>query len=164
MLKFLTIAIIVISVIGVTATTSFAKFIREDFEITGLGLKDGNPYIQVQGQAGQSFPVECQDECFYAYIFETDKGKYAILVQSNLNDPPKASYGVAEIKAATIKENEKYDFSLLSEQSADYKFSGHTAEFVSKNLDINNVSHVYTMYLDAGCDPTCMQGKIWSSK
>lgn len=164
MLKLLAVAVLAISVISVTATTSFAKFIREDFEITDFGLKDGNPYIQVQGQAGQSFSEDCEDECFYAYIFETDKGKYAILVQSNQDDPPKPSYGVADFKAASIKEDEKYDFSLLSEHSAGYKFSGHTAEFVPKDLVINNVSHVYTMYLDAGCDPTCMQGKVWSSK
>ena len=159
MLKLLTIAILIISTISVATTTSFAKFIREDFEITNFGLKDGNPYIQVQGQAGKSFPEECDDECYYAYLFETDKGMYAILVGSNLEDPPKAAYGVEDFKAKSIKEGEEYD---IFDVSADHKFSGNTAEFLPKDLKINNVKHVYTMYLDNG-DPTTI-GKIWSSK
>lgn len=159
MIKILVIAVLVIVVTSLTTTSAYAKFIHEDFEITNFGLKDGNPYIDVVGQAGQSFPEDCDDSCYYAYLFETDKGMYAILAGSNLEDPPKASYGVEHFKATSIKEGEEYD---IDDVSANHRFSEHTAEFIPRDLEINQVSKVYTMYLDAG-DPTTI-GKIWSSK
>lgn len=159
MLKIIAISLLVLMLTSISTSTSYAKFIKEDFEITDFGLKEGNPYLNVVGKAGQSFPVECEDECYYAYIFDTNKGKYAILIQSNLENNPKPAYGVSKFEAKSIKQGEEFN---LPTTSAKHKFSQHTAELVAKGLGITKVSHVYALYLDAG-DPTTI-GKIWSSK
>ena len=51
---------------------AYGVFHREDFIITDMGLKNGIPYITVQGEAGRSFSVDMGDESFYAYTFVTD--------------------------------------------------------------------------------------------
>ena len=43
-------------------------------------MKNGNPFITVQGAAGGSYDPSLGDEGYQAYVFDTDKGIFEISV------------------------------------------------------------------------------------
>lgn len=109
--------------------------------ITNMGLKNGIPFITVQGEAGRSFSVDMGDESVYAYTFITDKGVFAstVAVSENGITP---DYDVDGFKV------DKFEAMACLEDgtaSGESKFSGKTVEYVPKKVAIENVSKVYAI-------------------
>lgn len=144
---------------------AYGLFHREDFMITDMGLKNGIPYMTVQGEAGRSFSVDKGDESFYAYTFVTDKGVFAstVAVDENGNSP---YYGVDGFKV------DKFEVMACLEDgpaTGEPKFSGKTVEYVPKKVAIENVSKAYTIQVTSDDpDDDCQSGKhilkLFSSK
>ncbi len=60
-----------------TAATSIVTAQEEaDFKIKDLGIKDGKPWVSVEGKAGGSTPQNASQ--IYAYAFVTDNGIFAV--------------------------------------------------------------------------------------
>jgi len=61
-----------------TATTNNIVNAQEeaDFKIKDFGIKDGTPWLTVEGKAGGSTPENASQ--IYAYAFVTDNGTYAV--------------------------------------------------------------------------------------
>lgn len=61
-----------------TSTTSNVAIAQEedDFKIKDFGIKDGTPWLTVEGKAGGSTPENSSQ--IYAYAFVTDNGTYAV--------------------------------------------------------------------------------------
>ncbi len=144
---------------------AYGVFHREDFIITDKGLKNGNPFMTVQGEAGRSFSVGGGDEMFYAYTFVTDKGVFASTVALGEDDNT-PYYGVDRFEV------NKFEIgACLGEGTAtgEPKFSGKTAEYIPKELVFGNVSKAYTLQVTSDDpDDDCETGqhiyKIFSSK
>lgn len=144
----------------------YATFFKEDFQIVKFGLSDGNAFIQVQGQAGRSFPTlsECGDECHYAYTLVTDKGIFSIKVANNGFDKP--SYVPSHIKIQKFIEGVCITEKISSDKT---KFNGSLAEYIPTNVTFKQVysAHTYKVSED---DPTtnCPSGNhivnLFSSK
>ncbi|MBA3749721.1 MAG: hypothetical protein H0X03_02260 [Nitrosopumilus sp.] len=143
----------------------YAVFYPEDFQITNFGLKNGHPFVEVQGQAGLSFSVGGGDETYYAYTFVTDKGIFSSTVSLGSSDT-KPYYSTAHIEVSAFKEgtciNEKIS-------SGSPLFSGKLAEYIPKTVVFNEVSKAYTYKVTADDpDNECPSGqhieKIFSSK
>lgn len=142
---------------------AFALFFKEDFQITNFGLKNNNPFIQVQGQAGRSFATDCGDECYYSYVFVTDQGT---LADSIAGDDNKPYYGVDHFVNTSFKVGDCVEHKIAT---GTYKFSGNTALYIPKNLKFNSISKVYALHITADDpDSKCKSGehiyKIFSSK
>ena len=75
---FLTFVAIVSLVFANVAFTSNVVIAREeaDFNIEKFGIKDGDPWLSVEGKAGGSTPHNASQ--IYAYVFVTDNGTYAV--------------------------------------------------------------------------------------
>jgi hypothetical protein len=59
------------------AGTKKAKFNGADFKIKNFGIdKDGFPFIDVEGTPGGTVPQK--EDTGYAYVFETNKGTFAV--------------------------------------------------------------------------------------
>jgi hypothetical protein len=144
---------------------AYGVFHREDFIITDMGLKNGIPYITVQGEAGRSFSVDMGDESFYAYTFVTDKGVFASTVAVD-EDGTSPYYGVDGFKI------DKFEVMACLEDgtaTGEPKFSGKTVEYVPKKVTIDNVSKAYAIQVTSDDpDDDCQSGnhilKIFSSK
>lgn len=144
---------------------AYGVFHREDFIITDMGLKNGNPFMTVQGEAGRSVSVDMGDESFYAYTFVTDKGVFASSVA--LGEDENKPYYSAEGFLV-----EKFELGACLEDNdvtGEPKFSGKTVEFIPKGLTIQNVSKVYALQVTSDDpDDDCQSGnhiyKIFSSK
>ena len=48
-----------------------------DFKINDFGIINGNPWIIVEGKAGDSIPQNAS--LIYAYVFVTDNGTFAVM-------------------------------------------------------------------------------------
>ena len=67
--------------LGSLATLAYAVTLHEkDYIITNFGIKNGNPFITVQGTAGGSYDPSLGDEGYQAYVFDNDKGTSEISV------------------------------------------------------------------------------------
>ena len=72
---------IITAILFLGTLTSLAyglKLNEKDYIITGFGMKEGNPFITVQGTAGGSYDPSMGDEGYEAYVFNTDKGIFQI--------------------------------------------------------------------------------------
>ena len=65
---------------AICVPNAFAVFHREDFLITNIGVSNGVPFMELQGQPGRSFSVSGGDESYYAYTFVTNNGIFAASV------------------------------------------------------------------------------------
>jgi hypothetical protein len=54
-----------------------AKLNENDFKIKDFGIKDGKPWLTVEGKAGGSTPDNASQ--IYGYAFVTDKGIFAVV-------------------------------------------------------------------------------------
>jgi hypothetical protein len=75
----LTAAFIAISAILVAGTNNIlaqSQLNEADFKIKDFGIKDGKPWLTVEGKAGASTPQNTSQ--IYAYAFVTDNGTYAV--------------------------------------------------------------------------------------
>lgn len=127
---------LIIIVIGITLFSSlsipnvYSVFHREDFLITNICLKNGVPFMELQGQPGRSFSVDGGDENYYAYTFVTDKGIFAATVALD-EDGNKPSNGIDrfDIKKFIIGECVNHMTS-----TGEPKFSGKLAEYTPKEI------------------------------
>jgi hypothetical protein len=145
---------------------AFAIFHREDFIITDIGLNNGVPFMELQGQPGRSFSVGGGDESYYAYTFVTDKGIFATSVALN-EDGNKPYYSVDhfDIKKFQIGECVNHKTATGGEP----KFTGNLAMYIPKEIVITNVSKAYALQIiaddpDDDCDSGEHIYKIFSSK
>jgi hypothetical protein len=150
--------------ISLFSSNAFAVFNAADFQITNFGLKNGHPFIEVQGQAGRSFSVSGGDESYYAYTFVTDKGTFSSTVTADTNTKP--YYGTNHIEVGAFKPG-----ACITEKisSGSPLFSGKFAEYVPKALTFAKVSHAYTYQVSMDDpDDKCPSGqhivKVFSSK
>ena len=61
----------------VTATIDDITFSKNDFMIKDFGIDgDGNPFLTVEGKAGESIPQT--ENTGYAYVFLTNNGTYSV--------------------------------------------------------------------------------------
>jgi len=144
---------------------AYGVFHREDFIITDAELKNGNPFIRVEGEAGRSFSVDGGGETFYAYTFVTVKGIFASTVALGEDDNP-PYYGVDKYKV------EKFEVgACLGEGTArgEPRFAGKTVEYIQKQIVFENVTKAYSLQVTSDdSDDECETGqhiyKIFSSK
>ena len=142
-----------------------AVFHREDFLITDIGLNNGVPFMELQGQPGRSFSVGGGDESYYAYTFVTNNGIFAASVAlDEEGNKPYYSVDHFDIKKFQIGECVNHKTA-----TGEPKFSGKMAEYVPKETIITNVSKAYTLQIIADDpDEDCETGehiyKIFSSK
>lgn len=120
---------------------AYGVFHREDFLITDLGIRNGIPFMTVQGEAGRSFSVDKGDESYYAYTFLTDKGVFASTVAVD-EDGTAPYYGVDSFKT------DKFEIMSCLEEgttTGEPRFYGKTVEYIPKELVIGNVSKAYAI-------------------
>lgn len=87
------------------ATVAYAVTLHEkDYIMTNFGIKNGNPFITVQGTAGGSYDPSSGDEGYQAYVFDTDKGIFEITVAEGSSNKP--HYSTDQILVKVIKLNE----------------------------------------------------------
>lgn len=85
-----------------------------DFKVKEFGVKDGKPWLSVEGKAGASTPQNASQ--IYAYAFVTDKGIFAVTSHGTedssevTNDTQWHSHGVTlDDKNCVSKLNEDGD-------------------------------------------------------
>lgn len=144
---------------------AYGVFHREDFIITGFGIKDGNLAMSVVGEAGRSFSIGGGDETYYSYTFVTDKGIFASTVSLD-EDGNKPYYSVDHFDIKNFKIGECVNHKTATGEP---KFSGKTVEYVPKNLKFGNITKAYTIQVTSDDpDEQCESGnhiyKIFSSK
>lgn len=134
---------------------AYGIFHREDFVITDYGVKNGNPFMTVQGEAGRSVSVDMGDESYYAYTFVTDKGVFASTVALGV-DESKPYYSADSFQV------EKFEIGACLEDgdlTGTPKFSGKTVEFIPQDFTIMNLSKVYTLQVTSDDpDDDCQSG------
>jgi hypothetical protein len=70
-----------------TVTSNIAAAQDEnDFKIKDFGIKDGKPWVTVEGKAGASKPQNASQ--IYAYAFVTDNGIFAVASHGGIEDSP----------------------------------------------------------------------------
>ena len=72
----LIIGVIAVLIVGPSSALAQNNFNEADFKIKDFGIKDGNPWLTVEGKAGGSTPENASQ--IYAYAFVTDNGTYAV--------------------------------------------------------------------------------------
>src|SRR6476619_8543808 len=146
------------AILFLCALTSFAygmKLNDKDYTITGFGLKDGNPFITVQGTAGGTYDPSMGDEGYEAYVFNTDKGIFQITVAEGSSNKP--YYSVDHILSKEIKLNE----CLLTEGThGKPRFSNSTVEYIDHNQNFTKVKKAYTIQVTSDDpDDICTTGQ-----
>lgn len=71
------IAISAILIVGTTNVLAQNQLNEADFKIKEFGVKDGKPWLTVEGKAGASTPQNASQ--IYAYAFVTDKGIFGVV-------------------------------------------------------------------------------------
>jgi hypothetical protein len=131
------------------------KLNEKDYTITGFGMKDGNPFITVQGTAGGSYDPSMGDEGYVAYVFNTDKGIFQITVAEGSSN--KSYYAVDHILAKEIKLNE-----CLSSEGTLGKphFNNNTVQYIDHNQNFTKVNKAYTIQVTSDDpDEKCETGQ-----
>jgi hypothetical protein len=152
--------------LGSLATSTYAIILHEkDYIVTNFGMKNGNPFITVQGTAGGSYDPSVGDEGYQAYIFDTDKGIFEITVAESSSNKP--HYSTDQILAKVIKLNE----CLIKNRETHGKplFENNTVSYVDPSLNVTKVNKVYTVQvISDDPDEKCKTGqhirKIYSNQ
>jgi hypothetical protein len=108
------IAISAILIAGTNSALAQGSLNEADFKIKDFGIKDGKPWLSVEGKAGASTPQNASQ--IYAYAFVTDKGIFAVTSHGTedssevANDTQWHSHGVTlDDKNCVSKLNEDGD-------------------------------------------------------
>jgi len=108
------IAISAILIAGANSVLAQSTPNEADFKIKDFGIKDGKPWLSVEGKAGASTPQNASQ--IYAYAFVTDKGIFAVTSHGTedssevANDTQWHSHGVVlDDKNCVSKLNEDGD-------------------------------------------------------
>jgi hypothetical protein len=146
---------LIISLTIISILTIAHAYNKEDIRITNFGLNEkGNPFIELQGQVGKFVPDG--DEDFYAYVFYTDKGIFAVTVAEGEHED-KPFYSSAQWN--NIKHiGDRGDCILSDKGSKHYKFSG---EFENPNISFSQVDNVEVVHVVSDDpDDECETGEI----
>lgn len=146
------------AILFLCALTSFAygmKLNDKDYTITGFGMKDGNPFITVQGTAGGTYDPSMGDEGYEAYVFNTDKGIFQITVAEGSSNKP--YYSVDHILNKQLKVNE----CLLTEGThGKPQFNNNTVMFVDHKQNFTKINKAYAIQVTSDDpDETCANGQ-----
>ncbi|MGI8719375.1 MAG: hypothetical protein ACR2KF_02515 [Nitrososphaeraceae archaeon] len=108
------IAISAILIAGTNSVLAQSSLNEADFKVKDFGIKDGKPWLSVEGKAGASTPQNASQ--IYAYAFVTDKGIFAVTSHGTedssevANDTQWHSHGVTlDNKNCVTKLNEDGD-------------------------------------------------------
>ena len=108
------IAISAILIAGTNSALAQSSLNEADFKIKDFGIKDGKPWLSVEGKAGASTPQNASQ--IFAYVFVTDKGIFAVTSHGTedssevANDTQWHSHGVTlDDKNCVSKLNEDGD-------------------------------------------------------
>ena len=74
------------TLVVVGSNTALAVLNENDFKIKDFGIKDGKPWLTVEGKAGASKPDNASQ--IYGYAFVTDKGVFAVVSHGGSEDSP----------------------------------------------------------------------------
>lgn len=114
-----------------------------DFKIKEFGVKDGKPWLSVEGKAGASTPQNASQ--IYAYAFVTDNGIFAVTshgVEDSsevTNDTEWHSHGVTlDDKNCVSKLNEDGDAEVTDTVSVANTNSTKIDKVMTAQLGINN--------------------------
>jgi hypothetical protein len=73
----LIIGVSAVLIVGPSSALAQNNFNEADFKIKDFGIKDGTPWLTVEGKAGGSKPGNASQ--IYAYAFVTDNGIFAVV-------------------------------------------------------------------------------------
>ena len=79
-------AISTLLIVGSNTALAQNKLNENDFKIKDFGIKDGKPWLTVEGKAGASKPDNASQ--IYGYAFVTDKGVFAVVSHGGSEDSP----------------------------------------------------------------------------
>ena len=116
---------------------------EEDFKIKDFGIKDGKPWLSVEGKAGGSTPQNASQ--IYGYAFVTDKGIFAVVSHGTedssevANDTQWHSHGVTlDDKNCVSKLNEDGDAEVTDTVSVANTNATKVDKVMTAQLGINN--------------------------
>jgi hypothetical protein len=114
-----------------------------DFKIKDFGIKDGKPWLNVEGKAGGSTPQNASQ--IYGYAFVTDKGIFAVVSHGTedssevANDTEWHSHGVTlDDKNCVTKLNEDGDAEVTDTVSIANTNATKVDKVMTAQLGINN--------------------------
>jgi hypothetical protein len=114
-----------------------------DFKIKEFGIKDGKPWLSVEGKAGGSTPQNASQ--IYGYAFVTDKGIFAVVSHGTedssevANDTQWHSHGVTlDDKNCVSKLNEDGDAEVTDTVSVANTNATKVDKVMTAQLGINN--------------------------
>lgn len=82
-------AISALLIVGSNTALAQNKLNENDFKIKDFGIKDGKPWLTVEGKAGASKPDNASQ--IYGYAFVTDKGVFAVVSHGGSEDSPQVA-------------------------------------------------------------------------
>jgi hypothetical protein len=142
----LTAAFIAISAILIAGTNNVLaqnQLNEADFKIKEFGVKDGKPWLTVEGKAGASTPQNASQ--IYAYAFVTDKGIFGVVshgVEDSAevaNDTQWHSHGVTlDDKNCVSKLNEDGDAEVTDTVGVANSNATKVDKVMTAILGINN--------------------------
>jgi len=137
---------------------------KNDYLINNFGIKDGNPWMTVQGTAGGSYDPSMGDEGYDAYVFQTNKGIFQITVAQSTSTNGTPLYSTERIISNQTGEG---DCLQTEDTNAEANFDNHTATYFEQNLKVTKIKKVSTIQVSLD-DPSteCPSGvhvnKIYS--
>ena len=137
------IAISAILIAGTNNVLAQNQLNEADFKIKEFGVKDGKPWLTVEGKAGASTPQNASQ--IYAYVFVTDKGIFGVVshgVEDSAevaNDTQWHSHGVTlDEKNCVSKLNEDGDAEVTDTVGVANSNATKVDKVMTALLGINN--------------------------
>lgn len=138
---------------------------QKDYTIKDFGIKDGTPFMLVEGTAGGSYDPSMGDEGYEAYVFDTDKGIFQVSVAEGVYKNGTPYYLTDQVSVKNVKINE-----CLSTAATDSipSLANHTVGYVDQNANFTKVNKVYTIQIriddpDKNCQTGEHINKIYSN-
>jgi hypothetical protein len=137
------IAISTILIVGTNSALAQSSLNEADFKIKDFGIKDGKPWLSVEGKSGASTPQNASQ--IYAYAFVTDKGIFAVASHGTedssevANDTQWHSHGVTlDDKNCVSKLNEDGDAEVNDTVGVANTNATKVDKVMTAQLGINN--------------------------
>lgn len=158
------ISCLVIIIVGHTSLYAISLQ-QKDYTIKDFGIKDGTPFMLVEGTAGGSYDPSMGDEGYEAYVFDTDRGVFQVSVAEGVYKNGTPYYLTDQVSVENVKINE-----CLSTKATDAipRLANHTVEYVDQNANFTKVNKVYTIQIriddpDKNCHTGEHINKIYSN-
>jgi hypothetical protein len=111
------------------AAAQEGKLNENDFKIKDFDLKDGKPWLTVEGKAGASKPQNASQ--IYAYAFVTDKGIFAVVSHGGIEDSPQVT---------NDSEWHTHKVTLDSTEKCVSKLDNEGSAIVTDQVEIGNIT------------------------